>query len=135
MNYEQKKSLKPGIGKKGTMPVDDIQLKSRKSTAINGTNKDQFLKIGSKDLNEIRAQEQPAGGTFMSPPSSVRAPISKQSTQKARRHTVMIVGDKKQNLWQNEMAVADNYEIALNNKIQEDDQIGKYQKQQSLGAS
>jgi len=98
MNYEQKKSLKPGIGKKGTMPVDDIQLKSRKSTAINGTNKDQFLKIGSKDLNEIRAQEQPAGGTFMSPPSSVRAPISKQSTQKARRHTVMIVGDKKQNL-------------------------------------
>jgi len=33
------------------------------------------------------------------------------------------------------MAVADNYEIALNNKIQEDDQIGKYQKQQSLGAS
>jgi hypothetical protein len=39
VNYETKKSLKPGT-KKSTMPVDDIQLKSRKSTAINGANKD-----------------------------------------------------------------------------------------------
>jgi hypothetical protein len=43
--------------------------------------------------------------------------------QKARRHTVMIVGEKK--LWPNntqEYGVADNYDIALSsNKVTEDD--------------
>lgn len=35
----------------------------------------------------------------------------------------MIVGDKKNNLWQSniEHTVADNYEIALNNKMNDDE--------------
>lgn len=81
MNYEQKKSKAQGFGKKGTIPSEDsIQLKQRKTTALNGANKEQFLKLNSH-LNDLRAHtEQSNQMNFMSPPSSNRAPIAKSST-------------------------------------------------------
>jgi len=89
--------------------------------------KESLIKNLNNHVQELKAQDErvQVKEAIISPPMSTRGqPVSKQSVQKMRRHTVNITGLQMKGLSipnNIEFAVADNYDIALNTKLTEEE--------------